>query len=148
MNFETRRLTLSGSRIAGSIDRVNGLYYLSESPRGALVAATSPVVSRDRGDWQLIRSEFRKILGPFSTSTPEATFTELFRTLNNKLCDKGFDERKNAFTQTWAGGDFYGNPVYEHGFLRRTLDKALADFDASNTRIVLVVTKWPTADWW
>ena len=109
-------------------------------------------VRRARADWQLLPEAHRGLLQRYTPAqTPVSKhWTELFAADGNALCERGWSEEDDAFKHPWTGGHFYGNPVYTHRFITRTLEKALRDFDAlpSRTTTVLVLPDWPHADWY
>ena len=63
---------------------------------------------------------------------------------------KIFSPAKDAFSEKWTDGYFYGNPDYNDTFINRTLTKALWDFslDPFNTRFMFVLPNWKTASWY
>jgi hypothetical protein len=96
------------------------------------IAAVTPMVDRDIADWQLFVPVFNDILERYTADgAPAGNWWELFRNAGNELCVSGWSVLDSAFDHEWIRNRFYGNVVYEHTFLYRTLDKTLTDFRKS-----------------
>ena len=107
---------------------------------------------RVRADWQLLPWIHRSLLQRYTPKsvTVEQHWRELFAADGNALCANHWTKSEDAFKQPWVGGHFYGNPVYTHRFISKTLAKALEDFYRfpSNTTTVLVLPDWKHASWY
>lgn len=107
---------------------------------------------RVRADWQLLPRTQQQVLQRYTPrGIPVAQhWKELFAADGNALCTSYWTEDDDAFKQPWTGGHFYGNPVYTHQFIAKTLAKALRDYEKLPTRTttVLVLPDWKHASWY
>jgi len=107
---------------------------------------------RDNTDWQLRRRVYNEILSRYIPAghDPRNHYVELFSNEFNRISNRGYTVNDNAFSYTWTGHDFYGNPPYLNHVIYKTLEKALTDHKTApaTTSFVFVLPRWTSAAWY
>jgi hypothetical protein len=156
VDFDEHILHYQGEQFP--FQQVQGVFPLSElSPSPSdlsqeFCGAVSRGVPRDPWNWQFFRSEAQSLTDQYGDPVT-GDFFELFRQPGNELFSDGYSlqsSNSGAFGFPWHGRHFYGNPVFENSFIKRTLEKALDDFaqDPNNTSLTFLAPKWMDSDWW